>query len=110
MTLQDWNPLKFFRELGIITRTVFLLGFVFLGVGIATDGLSLHNRTVILGLAMVALSLATHYFSHWAYPVRINGRASIKWGNLLRGVMMLAVTAAFGWWLWVISGRPTRLP
>ncbi len=48
MTLQDWNPLKFFRELGLITRTVFLLAFIFLGVGIATDGLKLHNRTVIL--------------------------------------------------------------
>src|SRR6266478_9556758 len=107
MTFHDWNPLKFFRELGTIARTIFLLAFIFLGVGIAT-GLSPHNRTVILALAMVAFSLMTHYFSRWSYPVRISDHASVKWGNLLRGIIMLAVTGALGWWLWVVSGRPTH--
>lgn len=109
MTLQDWNPLSYFRELGTFPKTVFLIGFVFLGVGIAR-GLSPYNRTVILALAMIAFSLTIHYLSHWSYPVTINGRVSIKWKNLFWGVSLLAITAALGWWLWVLSGRPSRLP
>ena len=107
MNLQDWNPLLYFRELGTFTRTLFLVSFIFLGVGIAR-GLSPYNRTAILALAMISITLAIHYFSHWAYPVRING-PSIKWGNLFRGVAALVTAMALGWWLWVILGRPTQL-
>lgn len=109
MTLQDWNPLSYFRELGTFPKTVFLIGFVFLGVGIAR-GLSPYNRTVILALAMIAFSLTVHYLSHWSYPVTINGRVSIKWTNLFWGISLLATTALFAWWLWVVSGRPNHLP
>ena len=109
MTLQDWNPLSYFRELGTFSKLLLLLGFVFLGVGIAR-GLSPHNRTVILGLATLAGSMSAHYFSHWSYPVRVHGRISIMWRNLIFGAALLTLTAAFGWWLWVISGRPVHLP
>jgi len=108
MNLQDWNPLSYFRELGTFTKTLFLVSFIFLAVGVA-GGLSPYNRTLILALAMMSLTLAIHYFSHWAYPVRIN-RPSIKWGSLLRGIVTLAIAITLGWWLWVISGRPTHLP
>gem|GEM_PF-5956640 len=70
MNLQDWNPLSYFRELRIFPRIVSLIGFIFLGVGIAS-GLSPHNRTVILAFAMMAFSLTVHYLSHWSYAVRI---------------------------------------
>ena|SRR6266851_9862995 len=109
MTLQDWNPLSYFRELGLFSKTLFLLGFIFLGVSI-TQGLSPHNRLLILALAMIAFSLAAHYLSHWKYAVQINGHVSVKYSNLLRGVAMLAVMVALGWWLWVVAGQPTHLP
>jgi hypothetical protein len=109
MTLQDWNPLPYFRELRTFPKTVFLIGFIFLGVGIAR-GLSPQNRTVILAFAIIAFSLSVHYLSHLLYPVTINGRTSVRWTNLLWGILMLAVTASFCWWLWIISGRPTHLP
>jgi hypothetical protein len=109
MTLQEWNPLSFFKELGTFPKILLLLGFVFLGVGIA-QGLSPYNRTVVSSLVMVAFSLTAHYLSQWLYPVQVNGRISVKWGNLLGGLVMLGVTFALGWWLWVISGRPTQLP
>jgi len=108
MSLQEWNPLSFFKELGTFPKVLLLLGFVFLGVGIA-HGLSPYNRTVVLSLSMIAFSLTAHYLSHWSYPVQINGQISIKWENLLWGLVMLCVTAAFGWWLWVVSGRPKHL-
>jgi len=112
MSTQDssnWNPLPFLKELGTFPKVVIWLGFIFLAVGIAR-GLSPYNRTVVLALFMIALSLTAHYLSHWSYPVQINGRISIKWRNLLWGLVMLGATATAGWWLWVISGRPLRLP
>lgn len=108
MTLQDWNPLPHFKELGTFSKTLFLIGFVFLGVGVY-QGLSPYNRTAVLALAIIAFSLTTHYFSHWSYPVGIS-RTSVKIANLLCGTVTLALTVAFAWWLWVISGRPTHLP
>lgn len=109
MNLQDWNPLSYFRELQTLPKTVLLIGFIFLGVGIAR-GLSPYNKTVILALAMIALSLTAHYLSHWAYPVTTDGRTSIKWTNVFSGILMLVVTASLCWWLWVLSGRPNHLP
>src|SRR3979490_590188 len=70
MTLRDWNPLSHFRELIAFPKTVFLIGFIFLGVGI-TRGLSPYNRTVILAFAMIAFSLTVHYLSQSSYPVTI---------------------------------------
>ena len=85
-----------------------MLGFIFLGVSI-TYGLSPHNRLSILALAMVAFSLAAHYLSHWKQSMQINEYVSVKYSNILRGVAMLVVTFALGWWLWVVSGQPTHL-
>jgi hypothetical protein len=108
MTLQDWNPLSFFKELGPLPKTVLLIGFIFLGVGIAR-GLSAYNRTVFLSLSMIAFSLAIHYLSNWSDPGSVS-RVSISWGNILRSVVMLGVTTALLWWLWLVSGKPTLLP
>lgn len=108
MSLNDWNPLSHFRELSIFPRVLLLLGFIFLGFG-AARSLSPYNRTVILGLAVIALSLATHYFSDWSYAI-VNGRTTVKWWNLIRGVVMLGITTVLLWWLWSIMGRPTHLP
>lgn len=104
MTLQDWNPLSHFKELGIFCRTLFLIGFVFLGVGFA-QGPSTQNKTAVLALILVSLSLTVHYFSHWAYPVVID-RPSIKWSHVFSGIAMTVITAGLVWWLWVIYGKP----
>jgi len=56
MTLQDWNPLSYFRELGLFPKTLFLLRFIFFSVSIKY-GLSPYNRLLILALAMIALVL-----------------------------------------------------
>lgn len=108
MSLNDWNPLSHFRELSIFPRVLLLLGFIFLGFG-AAHGLSPYNRTVIVALVIIALSLATHYFSDWSYAI-VDGRTSVKWWNLVRGVLMLGITLVLLWWLWSIMGRPTHLP
>ncbi len=108
MSLTNWNPLSYFRELSIFPRVLLLLGFIFLGFG-ATRSLSPYNRTVILGLAFIALSFAMHYFSDWSYAI-VNGRTSVKWWNLVRGAIMVGVALILLWWLWSIMGRPTHLP
>lgn len=84
-----------------------MLGFLFFGFG-ATHGLSPYNRTVILALVMIALSLATHYFSDWSFIG--NDKTYVNWGNLVRGVLMLGITLGLLWWLWSIMGRPRHLP
>ena len=109
MNLNDWNPLPYFKEIkSTVPKLLFILGFVFLAVAIPR-GISPYNKTFFVALVVFALALTTHYFSQWSYPVRINGRISIKWTSLVKGTAMLMVTAAFLWWLWVISGRPIIL-
>jgi hypothetical protein len=109
MTLQDWNPLGHFRELRLFSRTLFLLGFLFFGVALLR-GVSPQNKLLFVSLSMIAFSLAAHYLAQWRYPVVINGRVSIKYSNILRGFVMLAVTGALLWWLWIIAGQPRHLP
>ncbi|HLJ88536.1 MAG TPA: hypothetical protein VKZ53_17075 [Candidatus Angelobacter sp.] len=76
--------------------------------GIA-QGLSTQNKTAVLALILISLSLTLHYFAHWAYPVVIN-RPSIKWSHVFSGIAMTAITVGLVWWLWVICGKPIRLP
>jgi len=87
MTLQDWNPLSYFKELKLFSKTLFLLGFLFFGASLVR-GPSPVNKTLFVALAMIAFSLASHYLAHWRYSVVINGRVSIKYSNILRGLTM----------------------
>jgi hypothetical protein len=97
MSLNDRTPLSHFRELSIFPRVLLLLGFIFLGFG-AAHGLSPYNRTVVLALVIIALSLATHYFSDWSNAI-VDGRTSVKWWNLVRGVLILGISLVLLWWL-----------
>ena len=99
MTLSDWNPLSHFKELRTFPKVLLLIGFVFLGVGVAT-GLSPYNRIAILSLGLISFSLACHYFSksfkHDVYPPY---GIYVAWLSLLWSLMLLSVTAAFLAWL-----------
>jgi hypothetical protein len=104
--LRDWNPLSYFPELRTFPRTMFLLGFIFLAVGVK-GGVSPYNRILILALAIIAFSLAFHYFSNWRQDVwYYDAPAPVNWGALRAGTLTLTVALALLWWLWLVSGRP----
>jgi hypothetical protein len=95
MSLADFNPLSYFKELSIFPRTVFLIGFVFFGIAL-THGVSTDNELLLLSFALISFALACHYFSRslWCESSPPY-REHINWKRTTAGVLMLIVTVIF---------------
>lgn len=102
MGLSDYNPLEFFKELTLFPRTVFLLGFIVLFVGIA-HGANIYNKTAFAGIAVIMFALSCQYFatSRWQdadEPYRMH----FDWWIILKAVLMLIVAGGIGFWAYRI--------
>src|SRR5882724_6602109 len=109
MATEDWNPLSYFREMGTLSNVLLLLGFVFLGAGLAHDA-SVRNPTVSFSLSLVASSLATHYFSD-SLPWQSDPpyKRLIDWPKMISGITMSLVTLGLMIWLY-LSPAPKPAP
>jgi hypothetical protein len=106
--LSDFNPLEHFKELTIFPRTVFLLGFIVLFVGIA-QGAGFYNKTAIAGISLVAFGISCHYFStcRWqeaGEPDEMHFDKLI----LLRAFAMLIVAGGIAAWACYIPTVPPK--
>jgi hypothetical protein len=99
MASQDWNPLSYFREMGTLSKVLLLLGFVFLAAGLAHGDASPSNRTILVALSFVSLSLACHYISgSLSWQSDSPYKRLVDWQKMLTGIAMSLVTLGLVVW------------
>src|SRR6266446_9481005 len=93
--------------MGTLSKVFLLLGFVFLGAGLAHDT-SLRNPTVIFALSFVSLSLACHYVSEsLSWQSDPPYKRLVDWQKMVTGITMSVVVLGLILWLYFIpSPKP----
>lgn len=99
MAGDGWNVLASFQEMGTFSKVLLLLGFVFVGAVLVHGG-SLSDRLLPVGLTLISLSLAVHYFSESKITVAdaYHSVTVFDKGEIWSGITMVVITVGLIIW------------